>query len=961
MSRLQKRTEGKRTYEYVPGDAAKTRIYTLGNGMKIYMSENHQTPTVAAAVLVKAGAFDDPLDKTGLAHYLEHMMFKGTSKFGTTDYSKEKPLLDEIERLYDIYNQTTDPKERKRIYSEIDSLSYDAAKYCIPCEYKTIMDSIGVDGANAATSFDSTFFDCTIPANEIRRWAKVESERFLDPVFRGFHTELETVYEVFNEKESSSTIATEQTLKMRDAILYKGIPYCQHSILGKPEHLRNPSISSIRKFFDTYYQPCNMGIILCGDINPADVIEIIDEYFGRLENKMEIPRRAIGDQYHPLTSPVEVQIPSKEHESVLLSWTYPGLYKADKKTRREIELLELGMGILQNSCCGFLDIEKQKHLLNLAECSRNLYPEFSNMSIIATPNDGQTLDQVKGILLEDVRKIGRGEFSDEMIESCKTVRKKSASEILIDNWELATYLFQFFVADMEYESLTDTCEFVDTLGKDELVTTWNKYFNDNYACVISRKGEIAYDKIENPEITPPEFAEDEVSEYHKEILEMESVPIEPRFSDFDKDISKSTLSSGQTLLYVKNDRNDIYHLSFCGEGGFYGNPTISIVSDYLSRVGTQELSMEEVSQMMFKMANTFDLDITRKSNTARFTGIQQNCRKAIGLIEDSFFRPVQDEAELEALKANIVQNRKYSKTSFHSAQSKMLLYGVNGEDVYRTNTSLSDEEMDKLDMATLLDDIKIILGTLDTVTYWGPADEDEVKAILEDSLFVRNFPKKRQPRQTEESFPTTKDDSLVMDFNSPSAFIHVHSNWNEKYCLENNGYVRLLEDYMKDILYKELRESRALSYATTSLFVEPVDLNDNYLFASFAITHFSKVDECMRAIDSIIHDIPVSESVFNKVKDNLLAYARSRRLFGDSLLETYLTKSRIGISYDSAKDTYEQVQRITLDDLMQFYRQKVQNNPFRYLVVGQVDSMDLSFLKSRGEMRVVTSEEVYGW
>ena len=185
-------------FKTVDGDMMKTRIYTLDNGLKVYLSVNAEKPRIQTYIAVRTGSKNDPAETTGLAHYLEHLMFKGTKQFGTNNPAAEKPLLDEIEQRYEAYRKLTDPEARKKAYHEIDSVSQVAAQYFIPNEYDKLMAAIGAQGTNAFTSNDVTCYVEDIPSNEIENWAKIQSDRFQNMVIRGFHTELEAVYEEYN-------------------------------------------------------------------------------------------------------------------------------------------------------------------------------------------------------------------------------------------------------------------------------------------------------------------------------------------------------------------------------------------------------------------------------------------------------------------------------------------------------------------------------------------------------------------------------------------------------------------------------------------------------------------------------------------------------------------------------------------------------------------------------------------
>lgn len=172
-------------------DPLNTRIYTLKNGLKVYLSVYKDEPRIQTYIAVKAGSKFDPSDATGLAHYLEHMLFKGTDKFGTKDYEKEAPLIAKIDSLYEVYRKTTNDVERKNIYKKIDSISFLASQYAIANEYDKMVTGIGAKGTNAYTSEERTVYMNNIPSNQLENWLSLEAERFRNPVMRLFHTELE--------------------------------------------------------------------------------------------------------------------------------------------------------------------------------------------------------------------------------------------------------------------------------------------------------------------------------------------------------------------------------------------------------------------------------------------------------------------------------------------------------------------------------------------------------------------------------------------------------------------------------------------------------------------------------------------------------------------------------------------------------------------------------------------------
>lgn len=291
-------------YETVPGDPLQTQMYTLPNGLKLFMSVNKDQPRIQTYIAVRVGGKNDPAETTGLAHYFEHLMFKGTEQFGTSDYAAEKPMLDRIEALFETYRRTTDSTERARIYREIDSVSYEASKIAIPNEYDKLMSAIGANGTNAYTSYDVTCYVEDIPSNQIDNWARIQADRFEHPILRGFHTELETIYE---EKNMSLTKDSRKVYEKLLSTLYPSHPYGSQTVLGTQENLKNPSITNVKNYHKQWYVPNNMAICLSGDFDPDNMVDIITKYFGHLKPNKNLPRPELPSE-KPFTSPKVVEI-----------------------------------------------------------------------------------------------------------------------------------------------------------------------------------------------------------------------------------------------------------------------------------------------------------------------------------------------------------------------------------------------------------------------------------------------------------------------------------------------------------------------------------------------------------------------------------------------------------------------------------------------------------------------------
>ena len=544
-------SKGSYKYETVKGDPLKTKIYTLDNGLKVYMSVNKETPRLQTYIAVRVGSKDDPHETTGLSHYLEHLMFKGSESFGTSDYAAEKPMLDQIRDLFEIYRTKTDPAERLAIYHQIDSVSYEASKIAIPNEYDKLMSIIGAVGTNAFTSNDMTVYQEDIPSNRIEDWAKIEADRFIHPVIRGFHTELEAVYE---EKNMSLTEDDSKAMEAIDSVLFQHHPYGLQTTLGTQDHLKNPSIINIENHRNNFYVPNNIAICVSGDFDPDNFVSIIEKYFGDWQPNPDIKTLEYEPE-QPLTRPVEKTVYGLDAEFVMLGWRTPG-----EKDFQRSEVGGIVSSILYNGKAGLADldlVQAQKvggfYLMNYSR------PDYGEFLMVGYPREGQSLEEVRDLMLEEVGRLRTGDFDDELIKSTINNIKLSEMSQLESNGRRAMSYVNSFISGHAWKDDALQMRRLEKVTKRQ-VTDWaNEYLGANsYALAFKRIGEDPnIDKIAAPAITPIETNRHLQSDFLTSIQESEVAPIEPVFPDFSTDMAKDELSGGVELLYKKNEINDI--------------------------------------------------------------------------------------------------------------------------------------------------------------------------------------------------------------------------------------------------------------------------------------------------------------------------------------------------------------------------------------------------------------------
>ena len=529
-------------YETVPGDPLETKMCTLPNGLKIFMSVNKEQPRLQTYIAVRVGSKNDPSETTGLAHYLEHIMFKGTESLGTQDFAAEKPLLDEIEALYEVYRTKTDPAEREAIYHQIDSISYEASKIAIPNEYDKAMAIIGADGTNAFTSDDMTVYQEDIPSNQIDNWARIQADRFRNGVIRGFHTELEAVYE---EKNMSLTQDSRKVWEGLAELLYPHHPYGQQTTLGSQEHLKNPSITNIKNYKAQYYVPNNIAICVSGDFEPREMVKTIKKYFGDWKPNPDIPQLKF-DPEEPLTAPAEKTVYGPEAENLAIAWRLPGA--TDLKNSA---IADIAGSILSNGKAGLMDldvIQQQKALS--AYAGAEIQPDYGSLVAMGTPKVGQSLEELRDLLLAEVAKLAAGDFDESLIEATvNNIKLQKMRQLEYNSSRAMNYVYAF-INGVSWEDAAKEIDRYAAVTKDDVVA-WAKEFigPSNYVIIYKRQGEdTTIQKISAPKITPIVTNRDAQSAMLAEIQKSQVKPIEPVFVDFDRDMSRFDLVPGVDVL-----------------------------------------------------------------------------------------------------------------------------------------------------------------------------------------------------------------------------------------------------------------------------------------------------------------------------------------------------------------------------------------------------------------------------
>lgn len=943
-------------YQTVPGDLTGTRIYTLDNGLTVYLSVNHEKPRIQTIIAVRTGSRNDPPETTGLAHYLEHIMFKGTRLFGTTDAAAEAPLLDSIQNRFEVYRTIKDSLQRRAYYHGIDSLSQIAARYFIPNEYDKLMASIGAVGTNASTTYDNTLYTEDIPANEVENWARIQADRFQNMVIRGFHTELEAVYEEYNMG------LADDSNKLFDALmakLFPGHPYGTQTVIGTQEHLKNPSIVNIKNYFKRYYVPNNVAVCMAGDFDPDAVMAVIDKYFGAWQPNPDLSQ----PQYAPVpdrTAPADTTVVGQEAENIYVGW------KFDKAASLQTDTLEVIADMLSNGKAGLfdLDLDQQMKWLGGGAFTMSL-AEYSGFIMAGFPKQGQTLDEVKTLMLGEIDKLKRGDFSEELLKAVVNNKKLQYYTAIESNRSRAYNMAFAFINGSKWSDIVGQLDRMSGMTKQQIVDFARRHFIDNYVAVYKRIGnDTTLKKIDKPEITAIPSNRELQSAFVTEIVNSKVEPIQPKFLDFDKDLTKATTKNGLPVLYVKNTENGRFMLSYYYKFGEESNKWLPYAAQYFDYLGTDKMTAEQVKQKFYGLACNYGIIVDKKAIRIYLSGLAENMPEAMALLDNVIANAKVDTAAYTKYVGIEEKSRADNKLDQQTNFSRLQAYGMYG--AYNTWLNIpSSEELKEMNPQELVDMVKALKGYKHEILYYGPMELDELAAAVDKSLKAGKTLADVPAGKPYNMQQTTQNEVYIAPYDAKNIYMIQFHNENRQWNPEQQPVISLFNEYygggMNTVVFQELREARGLAYSAFAMYGTPGYKGEPEYAYTYIISQNDKMTDCIRTFNSIIDTIPQSDKALELAKQALMKRIATRRVTKESLIYTYLGARDRGIDYDLNKKVYEAVPSLTMDDVVKFEQETMAKKPYRYIILGDEKQLDMKALEKIGPIKRLTTEEIFGY
>jgi len=941
----------KNNYEYttITQDENKVRIYTLKNGLKVFLAQNFDAPRIQTYIPVRTGSNNDPSDNTGLAHYLEHMMFKGTSRLGTQNWELEKVLLDQISDLYEQHKAEQDPEKKKEIYTKIDEVSQEASQYAIANEYDKVISSLGASGTNAHTWFDETVYKNNIPNNELEKWLKVEKERFSELTLRLFHTELESVYEEFNRAQDNDSRLV--NYELMDA-LFPTHPNGQQTTLGKPEHLKNPSMKAIHKYFDEYYVPNNYAMVFVGDLDFEETIQLVDQYFGVIPYK-ELPKKTPIIE-KPLTEIVERTVKSPTTPRTQLAW------RTESYGSREAILADIIANILSNRGeAGLLDLNiNQTQRMLWAQAFSVGLKEYGYFSIVAVPKEMQTLNEAKEMVLEQIELLKKGDFPDWMLPAIINDFKLQRMKALETADGLATNLYDTYIKGRTWEQELSEMDEYSTVTKEEVVDFSNEFFKDNYVIINKEKG--VNDKllrVDNPGITPIKINREAQSEFLQEILAEKTGDIQPEFIDYQKEI-KTEVVKDKKLSFVKNKYNEIAQAHFIFPFGSDHDRDLGISTQVLQYLGTEKFSPEDLKKEFFKIGVSNDFKTSADQLLISLSGLEENLEQGIELLQHWMHNVKPDQEIYNQFVETILENREAVKKDKNRIMTALTNYTKLGE-FSRFTDIISKEELESTNVEVFTDKMKKLFDYPYQLFFYGKNFENfsqYIEKYIETASLQIPEPKKYPE-------PETKGNVYFMNYDMVQMEMSKIGRGNEVNTA-NFGKINVFNEYfgrgLSSIVFQEIRESKSLAYSAYVSYAANAESGHPDYITTYIGTQPDKLQIAVDTMSELMSELPEVPTQFENARNAALKQIASTRITRTTIFFNTLRLKKIGISHDFRKDIYQQIQSLKFDDVKQFYQSDIKPVHFNTAIIGKRENLNMEAVNQMGEFKELTLKDIFG-
>ena len=905
----------------------KVETFHLDNGLKVILCEEHSQPKIYGCVVVHAGSKNEKPTATGVAHYFEHIMFKGTDRIGTIDWATERLYLDSISQAYDRLHATQDAKERHDIQLEINRLNVAASKYAIPNEVDAILQKMGCTGLNAGTSYDYTVYYNVLPSNQLSNWMDVYVERFRNPIFRLFQSELEAIYEEKNMYDNqmghdfSRNIFTEA---------FGEHPYSRE-VIGLADHLKNPQPSEMQQFFNTYYVANNMTLLLVGDFNTAVARKWV-------EDKFSIWRSA------PLPQQPTYNLPKFDTRKVVNVKQTPikmGIMLFPGVTSNHPDYLPLQMlGSILGGGSGLLDKAVSDGRIMMAQLMPISLQDAGSNIVMYVPNIiGQKHEAAEKIVWDCIDSIKQGRFSDELLQSIKTSTLVDRQRQLEDYKSLANLLLQLELENSSFQQWQLDMQRWMNLTRDEIIEVANKYFNPDHCTMVrSKMGFPSHNGAVKPDWEHLEAQNQNAhSPFALMIESSQPDPIQPQVVDFKKDVAITQLTPNCKLYSVPNPKNEVFDLEITYRYGELDNVDLDRAIQYMYAVGADGLNRQESTMAMNQLGGSCWLSTDDEKSTLHISGLEQNIDSILSLSARWLFHPTHDAKQIDLIVDEIKADEKAAKDAsnqWFSALRSYVSYGSQSSFLRQTPY----KQWGKHTGEQLHAEVLQLFTRNGYATFSGNTDPDVLCQIIRRNGLVNNQVEVVGRRAFKQQLPSQSQVAYVSNkkfLQSDIAFLMPSSHFDTNDLPVLNLFNEYFGGGMNSVVFQEIREFRSLGYSTYGYFsYDRFNRNPTFMYA-FLGTQCDKTRDGVEAMRDLLVQFPDRpDKLAPAIEHQVVSRNSNHYTFRDLPQFVHQCIEDYGWQRDRRADITQQISRLTLDDLKAFHAKYIQGRPLVVLISG---------------------------
>jgi zinc protease len=928
-------------------------IFTLKNGLTVYLNPDPDASTVFGLVAVKAGGKNDPADATGLAHYQEHMLFKGTTELGTTNWDLEKIHIDNIFKLYDNLAQTKDESERKKIQQQINKESLEANKYVIPNELDKLLKSIGSTGLNAFTSTDMTVYFNEFPPTQMEKWLEIYSHRFINPVFRGFQAELEVVYEEFNMYNDMFVMPL---LEAFSKSFFKNHPYGQQSIIGTLEHLKNPSLTKMYQFFKTWYVPNNMALIISGNFNTGEIRPLIEQYFSRWE-RQSVPDFPVYEE-KPFSGRELVKVKMSPVKLGILGFRTIPAKHPDKYT------MDVLFRLLSNSNqTGFLDQLMIDNKLMAVQAIPMPQKDHGGLYILILPKIiGQSLENAEELILQELKKLKEGQFDAEMIEAIKKELYIEFVTSLESHSNVCVALAQSFVNEESVDEMISYPDRIMRVTREDIISAANKYFGNDYLAFFSTMGFPKKVKIDKPGYEPLVDTLGLQSDYYRQLTEWEPARTYFNFAGYHEFVEKYGLTNGTTIYFHENKFNNIFTLRMRYYFSEAPDPLTELAVEAMNLAGTATRTVKQLKSDFAALGVSYSFGYHGDYMEIKLQGIEEGLQESLFLLNNLLSNPILEKSKINVLYENIKGGRKFESADADGVADMLYEYIVYGKySSYKNRKKL--KEIQKLKPEELINLFLTYMQKHSEIHFTGSKNSIVIITENRHELFYTERPK--QIKRRYELPKTAEKQNKVIFVHKPNTVqskIYFYTLGNE-YTPKEESVSDMFNAYFgggfSGLVLKEIREFRSMAYAAGATFSLPLNLNSKYTFTGYIGTQADKTIEAIDIFMNLTRNMPEKPEEAEMIKKYLILSQYSKKPHFRNVTTQYVSDTFRGWTTDPLHAKISTYPELEFSDILAFYNSHLKNKPVVIMVVADKKRIKPNELSKYGKIEVVKMKDLY--